>query len=82
MKLATLITLRPTLRILSLARAELAKILCGLWSHVCKELHLNSPKGLSCTSLVVNPTGSLAQPTTIPTEPSCAKGEIMGWYLG
>ena len=43
MKLATLIALRPTLWILSLACTELAKILCGFWSHVCEELHLNPP---------------------------------------
>jgi len=78
MKLATLITLRPTLRILSLACAELAEILCGLWSHVRKELHLDAPKGLSCASLVVNPY-RLSSAADNHSHRPCKRGDYGGY---
>jgi hypothetical protein len=47
-KSTPLIPLRPPLRILGLARTELAKVLCRLGHHIGEQLHLNAPKGFAC----------------------------------
>ena len=48
MELAAFVALRSALGIFSLAGAELTKILGGLGSDVCEELHFDAAKGLPC----------------------------------
>lgn len=42
MELAPFVALRPTSRVLGLARAELAEVLCSLGRHVGEEFHLRA----------------------------------------
>ena len=46
MELAAFVSLRPSLSVFGLTRAELAEILCGAWCDVCEQLHLDSAQRL------------------------------------
>jgi hypothetical protein len=50
MKFATLVPLRPPLRILRLASTELTEILGGTGSYIRKEFHFNSAEWFPCTA--------------------------------
>lgn len=53
MELAAPVPLRLSPTILRLARAELPKILCGLWHNILEQLHFDPPELLPCSLMSV-----------------------------